>query len=98
MNIRLLLTMGAATALASAAVGGTLPTSYSGPTGAANLPMFMGMDRSPPQPAAVKIVYDPQRQKYCVTKAGNTSHRVARTVCRTAAAWNSSGELVNRVG
>jgi hypothetical protein len=100
MTIRLLLAMGAATALASVAIGATFPKPFSGPTGAANLPMFLGdiTALSKPEPVAVKVVYDPQRQKFCVTKAGNTAHRVERTVCRTAAAWNKSGELQNRVG
>lgn len=84
--------------LAAGLVGPALQAApYSGPTGIVRIPVFLGRDK-PPEPRPVRVIYDQKRGKYCVTKVAFTGSRIAPTHCRTAAAWNASGELQEPVG
>jgi len=70
---------------------------FSGPTGLTPTTFFRG-GGDPPAPVPLKVTYDAKRDKYCVTRSTVFSgHHLAPTVCRTAAAWNASGLLQNRI-
>lgn len=69
---------------------------YSGTTGLTPLPSAFPLEQAAPIPLTVR--YDPKRARYCVTTPARTGSRIASTACRTARAWNRSGELRLPVG